>query len=40
MAGSAQQSIIKLYFGKDGDNSWVRNKLKRQLVNYKHYNIL
>ena len=29
----------KFFFGKDGDNSWVRNKLKRQLVNYKHYNI-
>ena len=28
----------KVFFGKDGDISWLRNKLKKQLKNYKHFN--
>jgi UDP-glucose 4-epimerase len=26
----------KSFFGKDGDISWVKNKLKRNIKNYKH----
>ena len=26
----------KVFFGKDGDISWLRNKLKKELKNYKH----
>ena len=29
----------KLFFGKDGDVSWVRRKLEKNVKNYKHYNI-
>ena len=29
----------KFFFGKDGDVSWVKSKLKKDLKNYKHYNI-
>ena len=29
----------KLFFGKDGDVSWVRKKLEENIKNYKHYNI-
>ena len=29
----------KLFFGKDGDVSWVRRKLEKNIKNYKHYNI-
>ena len=28
----------KIFFGKDGDISWVRNKLKKELKNYYHFN--
>ena len=28
----------KFFFGKDGDISWVRNKLKSNLKNYSHFN--
>ena len=28
----------KVFFGKDGDISWLRNKLKKELKNYKHFN--
>ena len=28
----------KIFFGKDGDISWVRNKLKKELKNYRHFN--
>ena len=28
----------KLFFGKNGDTSWVKNQLKNQLKNYYHYN--
>ncbi len=28
----------KIFFGKDGDISWVRNKLKKKLKNYYHFN--
>jgi len=28
----------KIFFGKDGDISWMRNKLKKELKNYQHYN--
>ena len=26
------------FFGRDGDISWVRNKLKSNLKNYSHFN--
>ena len=29
----------KLFFGKDGDVSWVRRKLEKNIKNYIHYNI-
>ena len=29
----------KFFFGKDGDISWVRNKLIREIKNYNHFNI-
>ena len=29
----------KSFFGKDGDISWVRNNLKKNLKNYNHFNI-
>ena len=28
----------KFFFGKDGDVTWVKKKLKNNLNNYKHYN--
>ena len=28
----------KLLFGKDGDISWIRKKLKKDLKNYEHFN--
>ena len=28
----------KLFFGKDGDISWVKNKLLKEIKNYNHYN--
>ncbi len=28
----------KFFFGKDGDISWIKNKLKRKLLNYSHFN--
>ena len=28
----------KVFFGKDGDISWLRNKLKKELKNYQHFN--
>jgi len=28
----------KVFFGKDGDISWLRNKLKKELKNYEHFN--
>ena len=28
----------KFFFGKDGDITWVRNKLKSNLKNYSHFN--
>ena len=29
----------KFFFGKDGDISWIKKKLKKNLKNYSHYNI-
>jgi CDP-paratose 2-epimerase len=29
----------KFFFGKDGDISWIKNKLKKKLKNYNHVNI-
>jgi CDP-paratose 2-epimerase len=29
----------KFFFGKDGDISWIKNKLKKNLKNYNHFNI-
>ena len=29
----------KFFFGKDGDVSWVKNKLKKNVKNYKHFNL-
>tara|TARA_Y100000590_G_scaffold196145_1_gene222707 strand:+ start:1475 stop:2521 length:1047 start_codon:yes stop_codon:yes gene_type:complete len=29
----------KIFFGKDGDISWVKNRLKQNLKNYKHFNL-
>lgn len=31
-------NLRKTFFGKDGDVSWLKSKLKKQLKNYKHYN--
>ena len=28
----------KLFFGKDGDITWIKNKLLKEIKNYKHYN--
>ena len=28
----------KVFFGKDGDISWLKNKLKKELKNYQHFN--
>ena len=28
----------KFFFGKDGDISWIKNKLKKKLLNYSHFN--
>ena len=28
----------KFFFGKDGDISWIKSKLKKEIKNYKHYN--
>ena len=27
------------FFGKDGDINWVKNRLKKNLKNYKHFNL-
>ena len=27
------------FFGKDGDTNWVKNRLKKNLKNYKHFNL-
>ena len=32
-------NIRKFFFGKDGDISWVKKRLKKNVKNYKHYNI-
>ena len=32
-------NIRKFFFGKDGDISWVKKKLKKEIKSYKHYNI-
>ena len=29
----------KFFFGKDGDVSWVKKKLKKNVKNYKHFNL-
>ena len=29
----------KLFFGKDGDVSWIRKKLERNIKNYKHFSL-
>ena len=29
----------KFFFGKDGDVTWVKNNLKKNIKNYKHLNI-
>jgi CDP-paratose 2-epimerase len=29
----------KLFFGKDGDTSWVKNKIKKEIKNYSHFNV-
>ena len=29
----------KKFFGKDGDINWVKNRLKKNLKNYKHFNL-
>ena len=28
----------KLFFGKDGDITWIKSKLLREIKNYSHYN--
>ena len=28
----------KFFFGKDGDISWLRTRLKKKIKNYTHYN--
>ena len=28
----------KIFFGKDGDISWIKNKLLKEIKNYNHYN--
>ena len=27
------------FFGKDGDINWIKNRLKKNLKNYKHFNL-
>ena len=29
----------KLFFGKDGDINWIKNRLNKNLNNYKHFNV-
>ena len=29
----------KFFFGKDGDISWIKKKLKKNVKNYEHYNL-
>ncbi len=29
----------KFFFGKDGDINWIKSKLKKNIKNYKHFNI-
>ena len=29
----------KLFFGRDGDTSWVKNKIKKEIKNYSHFNV-
>ena len=29
----------KFFFGKDGDTLWIKNKLKKDFKNYKHFDI-
>ena len=29
----------KVFFGKDGDTTWVKKKLKKSIKNYNHQNI-
>ena len=29
----------KFFFGKEGDISWIKRKLKKNIKNYYHYNI-
>ena len=29
----------KFFFGKDGDISWIKSKLKKEINDYKHHNI-
>ena len=31
-------NLRKFFFGKDGDINWIKNKLKKNLKNYVHYN--
>ena len=30
----------KFFFGKDGDISWIKSKLKKEIKNYFHYNLI
>ena len=30
----------KSFFGKDGDINWVKNKLKKNIKNYKHFDLV
>ena len=29
----------KFFFGKDGDINWVKNKLKKDIRDYQHFNV-
>ena len=29
----------RTFFGKDGDISWIKNRLKKNLKNYRHFNL-
>ena len=31
-------NLREFFFGKDGSTQWIKNKLKKQIKNYSHYN--
>ena len=31
-------NLREFFFGKDGSTQWIKNKIKKQIKNYSHYN--